>query len=166
VPTGGKPGAKPYTDYVFVGHPAGLIINSPSEYIDRIPLSVQLPAFWFAAGAQDPSDVSVAAGFRQELLARQLLQTRELLRAEPPIPFLTVAGGHQGSVWRAALVPMLKWMTPQLSQAAVKANDAAARAAERAEAERRARERKAKVTPPHSPGSPKPTAKATPSKTT
>jgi enterochelin esterase-like enzyme len=137
VPTGGKPGAKPYTDYVFVGHPAGLIINSPSEYIDRIPLSVQLPAFWFAAGAQDPSDVSVAAGFRQELLARQLLQTRELLRAEPPIPFLTVAGGHQGSVWRAALGPLLTWMTPPLAETAVKA-DAAAAAAARAAAERKA----------------------------
>ena len=27
-------------------------------------------------------------------------------------------GGHQGSVWRAALGPMLTWMTPQLAQAA------------------------------------------------
>ena len=25
-------------------------------------------------------------------------------------------GGHQASVWRAALTPMLDWMTPQLAQ--------------------------------------------------
>jgi enterochelin esterase-like enzyme len=30
--------------------------------------------------------------------------------------FLVPGGGHQGSVWRTALVPMLKWMTPQLAR--------------------------------------------------
>src|SRR5271154_955385 len=65
VPVGNKPGAKPYTDYVFVGHPAQLFINSPSAYITKVPLNVHLPAFWFAAGAQDKQDVSVAASFRQ-----------------------------------------------------------------------------------------------------
>ena len=34
------------------------------------------------------------------------------------MPFVIVSGGHQGSVWRAALPPMLAWMTPQLAQAA------------------------------------------------
>jgi enterochelin esterase-like enzyme len=137
VPTGGKPGGKPYTDYVFVGHPAGLLLNSPSAYITKIPLSVQLPAFWFAAGTQDTSDVSAAASFRQQVQARELLQTRELLRAEPPVPFVLVPGGHQGSVWRAALGPMLTWMTPPLAQAATRA-DAAAAAAAKAAAERKA----------------------------
>jgi S-formylglutathione hydrolase FrmB len=137
VPAGNKPGGKPYTDYVFVGHPAQLAVNSPSVYITKIPLSVQLPAFWFAAGAQDPQDVSAAVSFRQQLQARELLQTRELLRAEPPVPFMTVPGGHQGSVWRAALGPMLTWMTPPLAAAAARA-DAAAAAAARAAAEHKA----------------------------
>jgi hypothetical protein len=150
VPTGSKPGGKPRTDYVFVGHPAQLVVNSPSAYITKIPLSVQLPAFWFAAGAQDTSDVSVATSFRQQLQARELLQTRELLRAEPAVPFLAVPGGHQGSVWRAALGPMLTWMTPPLAAAATRA-DAAAAAAARAAAERKAHPAK----PPTSAAPPK-----------
>jgi enterochelin esterase-like enzyme len=142
VPTHDKPGAKPYTDYVFVGHPAQLLINSPDAYITKIPLSVQLPAFWFAAGAQDTADVSAAASFRRQLEARDLLQARELLRtAPPPPPFLVVGGGHQGSVWRAALGPMLAWMTPPLATEAAKA-DAAAAAAARAAAERKAHQAK------------------------
>jgi enterochelin esterase-like enzyme len=145
VPTGDKPGGKPYTDYVFVGHPAQLVVNTPSEYLTRIPLNVQLPAFWFAAGAQDAADVSAAASFRQQLLARQLLQTRELLQTGlPPIPFLTVpGGGHQGSVWRTALGPMLAWMTPRLAESAARADAAAARAA----AERKAHPAKPRTLP-------------------
>jgi hypothetical protein len=47
-----------------------------------------------------------------------------------PVPFLIVpGGGHQGSVWRAALGPMLAWMTPQLAVQATKADAAAANAA-------------------------------------
>jgi hypothetical protein len=38
-------------------------------------------------------------------------------------------GGHQGSVWRAALGPMLSWMTPQLAQGAAQADAKAAKAA-------------------------------------
>jgi S-formylglutathione hydrolase FrmB len=130
VPVGNKPGGKPYTDYVFVGHPAQLLINSPSAYITKVPLSVHLPAFWFAAGAQDSQDVSVAASFRQKVQARELQQARELLQTGlPPVPFLIVPGGHQGSVWRAALGPMLAWMTPQLAVQATKADAAAASAA-------------------------------------
>jgi hypothetical protein len=67
-------------------------------------------------------------------------------------------GGHQGSVWRAALGPMLRWMTPQLAQQAAKADATAARAAAaraaaaRAAAARAAAARKAhlgKPRPPH-----------------
>jgi hypothetical protein len=49
-------------------------------------------------------------------------------------------GGHQGSVWRAALGPMLAWMTPQLAVQATKADAAAAAAAAaaRAAAQRKA----------------------------
>ncbi len=46
------------------------------------------------------------------------------------MPFLIIpGGGHQGSVWRAALGPMLTWMTPQLAAQAAAADAAAARAA-------------------------------------
>ena len=138
VPVGNKPGGKPYTDYVFVGHPAQLLVNTPSAYITKVPLSVQLPAFWFAAGAQDAADVSAAASFRQQVQARLLLQTRLLLRPRPsPVPFVIIpGGGHQGSVWRAALGPMLTWMTPQLAAQAAAADAAAARAAAQRNAHR------------------------------
>jgi enterochelin esterase-like enzyme len=151
VPAGNKPGGKPYTDYVFAGHPAQLIINSPSAYIAKVPLNVHLPAFWFAAGAEDKQDVSVAASFRQQLQVRELLQARELLQTGlPPVPFLIVpGGGHQGSVWRAALGPMLAWMTPQLAVQATKADAAAASAA----AERKAHPAKSPTAPPSAPPS-------------
>ena len=81
-----------------------------------MPINDVLPAFWLAAGAQDKQDVVAAANFKQ------LLQTRVA-----NVPFVIVpGGGHQGSVWRAALGPMLTWMTPQLAQQAAKADAAAA----------------------------------------
>jgi enterochelin esterase-like enzyme len=133
VPQGNKPGGEPYTVNVFAGHPALQLLNSPKVYITEVPFSVRLPAFWLAAGAEDKQDVSAAANFRQLVQTRLLVQSRR-----PDVPFLIVPdGGHQGSVWRAALGPMLAWMTPQLAAQAVKA-DAAAAAAARAAAERKA----------------------------
>ena len=121
------------------------MLNSPQEYVTQVPVDDQLPAFWLAAGAEDRPDVEAAIQFRA------LLQTRVA-----NVPFVVIpGGGHQGSVWRAALVPMLKWMTPQLAQQAARADAAAARAAERAAAARKAHDRKAKVRPPRSPGTPK-----------
>jgi len=46
------------------------------------------------------------------------------------VPLLLIPGGHQGSVWRAALGPMLTWMTPQLAVQAARADAAAAAAAQ------------------------------------
>jgi S-formylglutathione hydrolase FrmB len=139
VPAGNKPGAKPVVVNVFRGHPGLLLLNSPQEYITRMPINNELPAFWLAAGAQDRSDVAAAADFRQ------LLETRLA-----NVPFVVVPGGHQGSVWRAALIPMLNWMTPQLSAHAAKADANAARAAAaRAAAARAAAARKAHPAPPH-----------------
>jgi len=139
VPTGNKPGGKPYRVNVFRGNPALQLVNSPEEYVTRMPVSVQLPAFWLAAGAQDRSDVYAAAAFRQ------LLQTRLA-----SVPFVIIPGGHQASVWRAALGPMLGWMTPQLAQQAAKA-DAAAAAAAKAAAYRRAHPPKPHPAPPSAP---------------
>ncbi|MDQ2811810.1 MAG: esterase family protein, partial [Actinomycetota bacterium] len=118
VPAGNKPGGRPRLVNVFLGSPGLLLLNSPQEYITRMPINNELPAFWLAAGGQDRSDVIAAANFRQ------LLQTR---LASVPL-FIVPGGGHQGSVWRAALVPMLNWMTPQLAAQAAKVDAAAARA--------------------------------------
>ena len=116
VPAGNKPGAKPVRVNVFLGRPGLQLVNTPRAYITRVPINDVLPAFWLAAGAQDRQDVVAAANFKQ------LLQTRVA-----NVPFVIVpGGGHQGSVWRAALGPMLTWMTPQLAQQAAKADAAAA----------------------------------------
>jgi hypothetical protein len=122
---------------VFLGHPALQLLNTPRDYITRVPINDELPAFWLAAGAQDGQDVAAAANFRQ------LLQTRLA-----NVPFVIVpGGGHQGSVWRAALGPMLTWMTPQLAAQAAQADAAAAKAAAKAAAARAAAERRAHAKP-------------------
>jgi enterochelin esterase-like enzyme len=137
VPADGKPGGKPRPVNVFLGNPALQLINTPRAYVTRVPVNQVLPAFWLAAGAQDKPDVIAALNFRQ------LLQTRVA-----NVPFMAIPGGHQGSVWRAALGPMLRWMTPQLAQQAAKADAAAARAAAaRAAAARKAHGNKPR--PPH-----------------
>jgi enterochelin esterase-like enzyme len=137
LPEGNKPGGAPHLVNVFAGHPALQLINTPRKYILHVPLNDQLPAFWLAAGAKDKSDVAAAQNFKQ------LLQTRVA-----SVPFVIIpGGGHQGSVWRAALIPMLSWMTPQLAAQAAKADAAAARAA-KAAAERKAADA-AKPRPPH-----------------
>ena len=82
VPEGSKPGGKPYRTNVFAGRPALQVTNTPEAYITKVPISVQLPAFWLAAGAQDKADVSAAASFRQLLQARELLQAAQLAAAE------------------------------------------------------------------------------------
>jgi enterochelin esterase-like enzyme len=135
VPAGNKPGGKPYLTNVFAGQPAQQFMNTPKAYLTKIPVDVQLPAFWLAAGAEDKDDVSAAANFRLLLQNRQLLQNRELLQnGVLVVPFLIVqGGGHQGSVWRAALGPMLAWMTPRLAVQAAAADAAAAAAARAAQ---------------------------------
>jgi len=151
VPKGNKPGGKPYTVNVFAGHPALQLLNSPSAYITKVPLAVRLPAFWLAAGAQDKQDVSAAASFRQQVQTRLLEQNRLLLQNRPAdVPFMIVPnGGHQGSVWRAALGPMLAWMTPQLAAQAARADAAAAGAA----AQRKAHPVKSPTAAPSTPPS-------------
>jgi len=128
VPEGNKPGAKPEQVNVFRGHPALRLLNSPQDYITRVPINDVLPPFWLAAGGEDKSDVRAAENFRQ------LLETRVA-----NVPFVIIpGGGHQGSVWRAALGPMLTWMTPQLAENAAKADFAAAAEARAAVAEKAA----------------------------
>jgi hypothetical protein len=148
VPAGNKPGGKPRVVNVFAGRPALQQLNSPQWYITRVPVSDELPAFWLAAGTEDRQDVGAAMNFKQ------LLETRV---ASVPLDIVP-GGGHQGSVWRTALVPMFKWMTPQLAQQAAKANAAAARtmAARKAAAERAAtaQRKKAHIVSSQSPRTP------------
>ena len=137
VPAGNKPGGRPLKVNVFLGHPDLQFVNTPRAYVTSVPINEVLPAFWLAAGAQDKADVIAAENFRQ------LLQTRVA-----NVPFMLVPdGGHQGSVWRAALGPMLRWMTPQLAGQAAHADAVAARAAARAAAARKAQHAKPRPSP-------------------
>jgi len=140
VPAGNKPGGRPLTVNVFLGHPGLRLINTPRYYATRVPVNDELPAFWLAAGAEDTEDVLAAQDFRQ------VLQTRMVY-----VPLIVVpGGGHQASVWRAALGPMLSWMTRPLEQAAKQADAAAAttaRTSARAAAARKAHHGKPR--PPH-----------------
>jgi enterochelin esterase-like enzyme len=142
VPAGNKPGGKPYLVNVFHDDPALQLINTPREYITKVPVNEQLPTFFLAAGAKDQADVAAAVEFRQ------LLQTRLA-----SVPFLIIPGvGHQAGVWRAALSPMLSWMTPQLAWEAATA-DAAEAAAAKAAAYRKAHQPTPR--PARTPGPPK-----------
>src|SRR5439155_428725 len=119
VPAGTQPGGRPLTVNVFLGHPGLELVNTPRYYVTRVPVNDELPAFWLAAGVQDKEDVLAAQDFRQ------VLQTRMVY-----VPLMVVpGGGHQASVWRAALGPMLSWMTRPLASAAKQADATAARTA-------------------------------------
>jgi enterochelin esterase-like enzyme len=149
VPEHNKPGGKPITVNVFAGHPGLLLLNTPQRYIRQLPISDVLPNFWLAAGATDRSDVTAAVDFRGLLLTRV-----------PDVPLVIIpGGGHQASVWRAALGPMLTWMTPQLAANAAKrdANVARAVAAKAAAARAAAAKKKAhgaRPRPTHTPARP------------
>jgi enterochelin esterase-like enzyme len=105
VPAGGKPGGRPRDVNVFAHDPRLALVNTPDKYVLKIPIGIEVPQFWLAAGAEDKADVQGAAFFRQLLLTRVA-----------DVPLMVVpGGGHQARVWRAALRPMLAWMTTQLA---------------------------------------------------
>jgi len=111
VPLGGKAGGAPVDVKDFAHSKKLMLLNSPDEYITRVPVTVSVPQFFLAAGAADEGDVQAAELFKQELLLRD---------ADVPLSIIP-GGGHQATVWRAALTPMLDWMTPQLAQQVVNA---------------------------------------------
>lgn len=113
VPEGNKPGARPVRRYVFTAFPQLAVRNTPRLYINQVPVGVFLPQFWLAAGSGDRGDVLAAEAFRQQAMLRQT-----------DVPIDIIPGGHTGAVWRAALGPMLSWMTPQLAKEAALANAA------------------------------------------
>ncbi len=105
VPLDGKAGGTPVDVNDFAHSKRLLLVNSPDEYITRVPVTVNVPQFFLAAGTTDVADVHAAELFKQELLLRD---------AGVPLDIIP-GGGHQATVWRAALTPMLDWMTPQLA---------------------------------------------------
>jgi enterochelin esterase-like enzyme len=106
VPTGGTAGGKPRDVNVFAHNKRLLEINTPDEYVKNIPIGITVPEYFLAAGANDRSDVQSAEYFRQLLLLR--------VADVPPVDIVS-GGGHQATVWRSALTPMLEWMTAGLS---------------------------------------------------
>jgi enterochelin esterase-like enzyme len=90
------------------------LINAPQRYLMTIPGGVTIPRFFLAAGAADPGDVTGAQTLREELMLRAAIVPLDIVQG----------GGHQATVWRAALTPMFEWMTPQLTRAAAQAHRA------------------------------------------
>jgi hypothetical protein len=89
----------------FQKYPKLARLNTPLDYIQQAPASVTIPYLWLAAGGSDIADLRAAELFREYALLRV-----------PEVPILAVAGGHHtATVWRAALGPMLDWMTPKLT---------------------------------------------------
>jgi enterochelin esterase-like enzyme len=113
VPEGNKANGKPIRVNAYASYPALRLQNTPTWLILHLPSGIVVPQFWLAAGLADKGDVVAAEQFRQLVSLRQL-----------NVPLDLVPGGHTGKVWRAALTPMLTWMTPQLAAAAAVANAA------------------------------------------
>jgi hypothetical protein len=109
VPAGGRPGAPPvFVNNVFAGYPKLQALNTPQAYIQRFPLGQYMPALWLAVGGSDRADLQAARSYQQYAMLRIT-----------NVPLLIIkGGGHQAAVWRAALPPLLRWMTPQLAAAA------------------------------------------------
>jgi enterochelin esterase-like enzyme len=133
IPEGGKPGARPVVYSPYKDNHNLFVKNSPAEFVFRLEVDLQLPQYWLAAGNEDTGDVQAAEQFQQ------FLQTRI---ADVPLDIVT-GGGHQAKVWRAALTPMLEYMTPGLQNWALEADAAAAKSAKH-----HTKPRSKKVTPP------------------
>jgi Putative esterase len=107
VPANGKPNGTPIHVFVYAHRAHLAMLNTPEKYILNFPLAAGVPQFFIVAGAEDAADVRNAEYFRQELLTRN----PDAL----PVDIIS-GGGHQGSVWRKALTPLLTWMTREQAQ--------------------------------------------------
>jgi len=109
VPAKWRPGGTPVAvANPFAKYPKLAARNAPDKYIQEIPIGAPVPAFWLSAGSAEASYVYYARVFQE--YARMHL-------SEVPLTIIN-GGGHDASVWRAALGPMLAWMTPQLTHSA------------------------------------------------
>ncbi len=118
VPANGRAGGTPVNvPNVFADYPKLALLNTPYKYVQKAPLGVQVPYFWLAAGGNDTWYLQQAEVFRQYAMMRV-----------PDIPLMIVkGGGHSANVWRAALGPMLQWMTPKLTTSAAQVEETASR---------------------------------------
>ena len=109
VPAGGRPGGTPvFIANIFAHDPRLAALNTPEKLIGQMPLGASIPAFWLAAGGDDRIYLSASEAFQQYAMTRL-----------SEVPLMVVpGGGHQATVWRAALGPMLEWMTPRLTTSA------------------------------------------------
>ena len=109
IPARGRPGGAPvYVPNIFAKYSKLAALNTPYKYVEQVPLGDPVPAFWLAAGGNDRLYLPAARVFQQYAMTRMT-----------EVPLLVIkGGGHEASVWRAALGPMLQWMTPRLSTAA------------------------------------------------
>jgi hypothetical protein len=102
VPLGGKPDGKPYDINVFAHDRSLALRNTPDYYVQHVPLGILVPQFFLAAGGKEVADTEY---FKQLLLGRVA-----------DVPLMIVPGaGHSARVWRDAVGPLLKWMTPELA---------------------------------------------------
>jgi len=110
VPAKGRPGGTPVAvANPFAQYPKLAVRNAPDKYIQEIPIGAPVPAFWLSAGSAERSYVDYA----------QVFQEYAMMRLSEVVPLTIIdGGGHDASVWRAALGPMLAWMTPQLTHSA------------------------------------------------
>ena len=109
VPAKWRPGGTPVAvANPFARYPRLAARNTPDKYIQEIPIGAPIPAFWLSAGSAERSYVYYARVFQQYATMRL---------SEVPLTVIN-GGGHDASVWRAALGPMLSWMTPQLTHSA------------------------------------------------
>ncbi len=106
IPVGGKQSGRPVDVNVFARYPRLAALNTPDKYVLRFPLGTAVPQFFLVAGAEDRVDVRDSQYFRQELLTRN--------PSTLPVDVIS-GGGHQASVWRKALTPLLTWMTTALA---------------------------------------------------
>ena len=83
--------------------------NTPMNRVTALPLSVSIPEFWLGAGSYDHGDVEAAQAFQRQVLTRQ---PNVMLDIEQ-------GGSHTMTTWRALVPPLLEWMTPKLTQAAL-----------------------------------------------
>ena len=117
-PAGGRPdGPTVPMSNPFAKYPKLAALNTPYKYIQQVPLNVQVPQIWLVAGGSDRADVQSARYFQQAAIVR--------LSNVPLV--LIKGGGHQAAVWRAALGPLLHWMTPQLAGSARQVQEIATR---------------------------------------
>jgi enterochelin esterase-like enzyme len=84
-------------------------MNTPLDRMAALSLAVRVPKFWLGAGSFDHRDVEAAQNFQRAVLTRQ-----------PNVVLdIETGGSHTMATWRALVPPLLEWMTPRLTQAAL-----------------------------------------------